>query len=198
MWKAVRSRCSQVAQWSWWYIHFDLLQIGDLFVGLFAINFLRLRRLQPEGVQHGTARGRSPHCEIACRAMASLGFGASGTVMSMGETLICSKWILQTWYQPVGWDKDSKICGKSALEESWSPLKEMTSFFPRRVIWQGVGIPGHLAKVVDGVRFLVHLHRHKFEAACSLCWIQQRRPGSAMNKMSAPTSTLWYSSILAF
>lgn len=38
-------------------------------------------------------RGRSPHCEIACRATASLGFGASGTMMSMGESLISSKWM---------------------------------------------------------------------------------------------------------
>ena len=62
------------------------------------------------------------------------------------------------------------------------------------------GILGHFAKVVDGVRFLVHLHRHKFEAACSLCWIQQRRPGSArkkdVEKPSAITPTLWYYGIL--
>ena len=58
------------------------------------------------------------------------------------------------------------------------------------------GIPGHLAEVVDGVRFLVHLHRHKFEAACSLCWIQQRRPGSARKKDEKHISQNIYTLVL--
>ena len=36
-------------------------------------------------------------------------------------------------------------------------------------------ISSALAEVVDGMRFLVHLHRHKFESACplchNLCWV---------------------------
>lgn len=102
-------------------------------------------------------------------------------------------WTGKTVEQQFAW-----FVGKSALEDSDHRWNGWNSFF-KKGIWQGFGIPVHLGKVVDGVRFLVHLHRHKFEAACSLFWIQQRRSGSARKKdenMSARTSTLWYSSIL--
>ena len=44
------------------------------------------------------------------------------------------------------------------------------------------------AEVVDGMRFLVHLHRHKFESACALCYILCY--GWALTKIDGGTTSV--------
>lgn len=124
------------------FLHIDIQSPsnGDLFVACLLEIFCGHDDSNQKGYSMVQLGGRSPHCEIACRATASLGFGASGTMTSMGELLISSKWMNR--YELVRqWNNNSHDSLESQLWKTPITVETDGTVFSRRVYGKVLASP---------------------------------------------------------